>query len=478
MGLLALMPIIGRWRIGHWWNVGFTMFLAAGMVLLTAMALLEDQGGPSVNAPALARIGPGAGIAVLSVLFLAAALLVPLYAREQSFRFNVIVLGTLLVVLVIALFVALAGGGTAQTGPLVKVGATDVPVQRLLLFAVLAALVLVFVVALFRDYPHADARETDPSAQTLTLRRWEWHHRTRLGLLMAVIVTTVLLVATSIVGTSGKPDYQRSVTAAHADAKRAVELASSPLGVPPTGAIWLLRTDAKTQGAKLFAKNCASCHAFDGHDGRGGALPEPPSAPDLGKFASREWIRDLMDPAHVDSERFFGPRTAAHKGKMVEFVKEDVAAYKPDEKAQLEKVIKALSAEAKLPAQARVDASDAAEIVEGRKLIGEDGLACTDCHTFHDEKGTGGPDLTGYGSREWLTGMINNPAHKRFYGKDNDRMPAFGEQQLLTPLQIAVLADFLRGEWYTPSAAPPARPQSPAPASQPAQTQPTPRDLH
>ena len=45
-------------------------------------------------------------------------------------------------------------------------------------------------------------------------------------------------------------------------------------------------------------------------------------------------------------------------------------------------------------------------------------------------------------------GIIANPAHPRFYGKDNDRMPAFGDDKLLTPEQIELVTDWLRGEWY------------------------------
>ena len=71
-------------------------------------------------------------------------------------------------------------------------------------------------------------------------------------------------------------------------------------------------------------------------------------------------------------------------------------------------------------------------------------------------QGTGakGPDLTGYGSRDWLIGIIGNPAHKRFYGKENDRMPAYAEsatdakKNVLSRQELELLADWLRGEWY------------------------------
>jgi mono/diheme cytochrome c family protein len=79
-----------------------------------------------------------------------------------------------------------------------------------------------------------------------------------------------------------------------------------------------------------------------------------------------------------------------------------------------------------------------------------DTARCTECHQFRkkDEDATA-PDLTGYGSREWLIGIIANPKHERFYGTRNDRMPAFGEEKILDARSIELLADWLRGEGVT-----------------------------
>ena len=49
-------------------------------------------------------------------------------------------------------------------------------------------------------------------------------------------------------------------------------------------------------------------------------------------------------------------------------------------------------------------------------------------------------------------------------------MPAFGDDKLLTPEQIAVLADWLRGEWYEPGSG--ATTQRAAAVTRPASTQP------
>ena len=73
----------------------------------------------------------------------------------------------------------------------------------------------------------------------------------------------------------------------------------------------------------------------------------------------------------------------------------------------------ALSAEANLPAQRALDQKDKEKIEAGRKLI-ENEDNCVQCHKFHAKGELGSaPDLTGYGSREWLIGMISNPAHER-----------------------------------------------------------------
>jgi len=139
-------------------------------------------------------------------------------------------------------------------------------------------------------------------------------------------------------------------------------------------------------------------------------------------------------------------------------VKKDVAAYTPQQKEQLLKVTIALSAEAKLKSQAASDAKDASVIAAGRELIKGD-INCTECHAFETpDEDASGPDLTGYGSREWLIAFISNPAHPKFYGKRNDRMPRFAEEKILDARTVGLIADWIRGEWYeTPIAASAAR---------------------
>jgi hypothetical protein len=201
----------------------------------------------------------------------------------------------------------------------------------------------------------------------------------------------------------------------------------------------------------------------------------------------------MMDPKQVDSLKYFGPHMAAHDGKMVEFVKETVAdaVQDPDDKADLDKIVVALAAEAQLPIHREADARDAALIEEGREAMTDSAYECTDCHNYRDKKASlgganRGPDLTGYGSREWTIQAIRNIEHPAFYpGDRNDRMPLYGEQKILDDRQIGMIADWLRNDpggasaaesVAAPAAAPAAtspdeneeEPVKPAPATSPA----------
>ncbi len=280
--------------------------------------------------------------------------------------------------------------------------------------------------------------------------RWKLGHRFNLGLLWCVCAGAGLLTYLAVADDNKNPKYQMAVQDAERDAARVKILARSPAGIPSAGAIALLRTDPLTQGPKLFAEKCASCHRYGGHDGTGKIPKDLQSAADLKGFASREWIAGLLNPEKVSSTNYFGGTKFAD-GKMARFVKRDVAKYSPEQKEQLRKVIGALSAEAQLRSQIAADQRDAAMIEEGRNLLQTE-AKCTDCHQFRkkDEDATA-PDLTGYGSREWLIHFLSNPAHPRFYGRRNDRMQAFGEKEILSPQAIGLITDWLRGQWYEPA---------------------------
>jgi ubiquinol-cytochrome c reductase cytochrome b subunit len=249
--------------------------------------------------------------------------------------------------------------------------------------------------------------------------------------------------------------YLASVAQAEKEGARAKHLARINGGIPPEGALSLLREDPVIQGPKLFAAKCASCHSFGGEDGLGVAIskekPDSLRGADLKGFGSREWLRGFLDPKQHVTSKFWGdtvfvrPPPGKRISKMTKLVTEDIAAYTPEQKQQLEKVIAALSAEAALRSQREADAREPRAIEEGRTLMGVDALNCVECHKWRAEE-EGKPDLNGWASRQWLLDFLKDPGHEQFYGSRNDRMPAFGAKSELSPRQLEMIVDWLRGE--------------------------------
>ncbi len=78
-------------------------------------------------------------------------------------------------------------------------------------------------------------------------------------------------------------------------------------------------------------------------------------------------------------------------------------------------------------------------------------LTCTECHTFYGSDKTLACDLRGYMSKKWIAGIISDPAAKEYYGKKNDRMPAYRPvegDKLLNEQEVKMLADWMHGKWY------------------------------
>ncbi len=289
--------------------------------------------------------------------------------------------------------------------------------------------------------------------------RATWGHRLNVTVVLLLFIAAGALTGIALNADYRGPDsgeFRKAVADAHEEAERAVQLASAPSGIPPTGAITLLRDDPKTEGRRLFGRHCGSCH----DNAIQAATRNPPEgqnaldgAPNLAEFASRPWIAGLLDAKRIAGPDYFG-RTAHHAGEMVEFVEGDLKKWTP---MDIDNVVMALSAEAHLPRQAKQDADEETRIGAGRIKISDSAEGCAQCHKFHEAGAdTDGPDLTGYGSREWIIAIVRNPADKRFYGEKNDRMPAFAHppgsiRNRLSEKQLGLIADFLRREWYEPA---------------------------
>jgi ubiquinol-cytochrome c reductase cytochrome b subunit len=346
MGVMFLMPILGRWQLGHRFNIAFTLAILAGIGLLTAMAMNEDYAA--------------------------------LWADRASFA----------------------------------------DVEKLL-------------------------EETDGDATKIAAHFGN----------DATKIAAFSARAKKLDRIRHSQSFLDASEQAEADAARSIELAGRPERIPPAGMLELVRNDALSQGPKLFAQHCASCHAHvDPAAPNAASLMAKASAANLHGFGTAAWMRGLLDPKQVAGPGYFG-NTAHKEDDMVNFVQNDLTdadTWKPDD---IEAVIAAMAGEAGLAAAG----TDPAIVEKGRGLIAADDR-CGSCHTFRDNGVAAGsaPDITGWGSREWLIGIIVDPTHERFYGDSNDRMPSFGKAEegaapMLTRQQIGLIADWLRGDWYRPA---------------------------
>jgi ubiquinol-cytochrome c reductase cytochrome b subunit len=285
--------------------------------------------------------------------------------------------------------------------------------------------------------------------------------KTRLARNFTCAASIVFLGSIALLTLSQRPDahaaeQKEPATLTPAQTVRLKELAQTK-GISTAEATAILRKEAETNGPKLYQQNCADCHRYT--DAKGKAFgSDDPTAPDLTGLGSSKWIAGWLDKKKIAGPAYFG-NTSFEDGSMVDFVQSSLGDLL-DELAEdddiyetaLEDLIACLTAEAKREGPRKADADE--ETVEG---IDEDtvylfeDLSCTECHRFYHLGDLGdGPDLTGYMSRDWLTGIIKNPEHERFYGSSNDGMPAHFESEddpLMTQKEIETLVDYLRGTW-------------------------------
>ena len=339
------------------------------------------------------------------------------------------------------------------------------------------------------------------------LGRWEWGHHINRAALVLLLIGAGALTFIAMREDANNPDFQAAKVAAAHDAERTHELinrrewlpAQGKLSdlrlIPKQGAVHLLRNDPLTRGQRLFVQHCASCHDHADPKGQRPAgvtgpiqTPEatgdkdstkPPTfakessagAPNLYGFASRAWIKGLLNPAEISKLEFGQPLPAGpdgkspgrpviapyfgntnHKtGRMATWVKQHAELLKTDTDA----IAAALSAQAQIRSQAELDKRDAKLIERGLDLIQQH---CTSCHRLGEQGQLGlAPDLTGYGSYEWIMGLVSDPTHERFYGQENDRMPSFAddldhpENNNVSLRELSLIVDWLRGQYYLAS---------------------------
>ena len=231
-----------------------------------------------------------------------------------------------------------------------------------------------------------------------------------LAVLAGGILAALGLALASYRADARSPQFARSEAMARQRAQKAIKLART-LGVPPEGALSLLQNQPDERGGRLFARACTECHSARGTGGE--------KAPHLDGLLSRAWIRSVL--LHPEAPENYG--NAKISGM------EGYAKLGDDKIARLTEYLYALRSH---PAQ------DPA-LQSGRRLFLAEG--CGECHGLEKGEDNGGPTLLGYGSAEWLRGLVRDPGAPAYYDAQN-RMPDFGSR--LHPDDINDLVAFLQ----------------------------------
>ena len=310
--------------------------------------------------------------------------------------------------------------------------------------------------------------------------KWKLGHGFNIGFTIVLFLGAAFLTLLALREDAADKKYVAAVRAAEFEGHRAAVLAKE-FGIPQTGALTLLKTDALVQGPKLFKRHCASCHRYHGHDGleqvptkeidQDGTkttVEELATATDLGNFGSREWIGNVLTDYHTV---FASLANAGEKGnrflsgEMAEWSKANADKLKKPENAEAAKAL----AEFLVAQSERTDFApfDEALVAKGKELfkggalpVGSFTASCADCHAlkiagnveaFAEGAGAGYPTLTGYAGKTWLKDFIRNPAHDSFYGADHNLMPVFATT--LSESELSLLVDWLVGDYFRPKSA-------------------------
>ncbi len=187
--------------------------------------------------------------------------------------------------------------------------------------------------------------------------------------------------------------------AQRADARLRADLArtAAQSGVPPEGALYMLQNTPEIHGRRLFTENCLGCHAVSGKG------TEKPNGPDLGGYGSTAWLSAVI--AHPEAPEFFGHTKVSGMDPYA-----NLGADKLD---RLASFLAALSDYSDTPPDELPTSLKA-----GLDTFREEG--CDSCHSLTPGEASGATNLSGYGSEDWLTALMQDPGAETYFGKDND----------------------------------------------------------
>ncbi|MDA1013081.1 MAG: cytochrome b N-terminal domain-containing protein [Planctomycetota bacterium] len=314
---------------------------------------------------------------------------------------------------------------------------------------------------------------------------WKNGHKFNVVFTWTLMVAIVVLTGMALYEDANDEKHQASIAQAEADAHRAKELAKLPTRIPVQGASFMLQNDPYKYGPRIFARQCASCHRWNGHNGMGQPVMQtvdgksseaPATAADLAGFGTREWMRRIL----IDYENVFAPiknsrwhKNATKDGKLEDVFhpftsqKEDepsgmMAGWskthskiltKPEHAEDLAAILEYFAAKADHPG----DVVNEKLLKRGKEILDDEAPlagnvemeSCFGCHAakFIDEPGGDAPNLRGYGygSKEWLKQFILDPSFH--YGSAN-QMP--GYEGKMTAERLDLLVRWMIGDYHKP----------------------------
>ena len=248
-----------------------------------------------------------------------------------------------------------------------------------------------------------------------------WLDRGRPGGSRVLVVAPVLAIfggAVALGAAAMRKDgkdaqFLKSRRKADVQAAAAAEIAKA--GVPPEGALSMMRHDPELRGADLFDKHCASCHVLAGYGD-----PKKASATNLDGWTTPKWIESMVhDP---DGPDFFG--RGPFKGQMpsVDVRPKDVPAGESwtamiRSDAARKAVALFLSSQGDEPGDTptAIDAPTRAPRREDRHRPLHD-VPPVQGRRRRRRVGRG-PELSGYGSLAWTRAQVADPSSTATYRK-------------------------------------------------------------
>lgn len=271
--------------------------------------------------------------------------------------------------------------------------------------------------------------------------------RIRFGHLFNLLYTTafavvmIMLTLMSYDADRNDENYQQAQAEERAAAGRLFQLVTERGGFTDQGAVAMLKSDWVTQGPKLFAAHCASCHTYapadDQAEGRFFRMKEP-LAPNLYGMTTTAWMAGWLDAKAIRSADYYGYKDSPFlAGTMTDWAKntaEEIAELEesddPEDKSEalfvrncLKQAAEMLVAEAQLT-EPRTVVDGKIEGLSDETVEAFEYLACADCHDFYTYKAKtkSGPDLAMYASRAWVARVIADPTAVFV---ENDRMLSY-----------------------------------------------------